>query len=222
MIFWWRRWIEQSRSCRWDDGAVGVPEHLDLHVARSLDVALDQQRAVRKGVLGLAARALDRRLQLVGSAHHAHALATATGAGLDESGKAHLAGPSRQRGGVLLLARVAFDDGHAGRLRDRLRLPLGAHPADHVRLRTYEPQPGVAAGLGEVGILGQETKARVHGVGASQRGRGQDAVGGEVGLGCRGRPQPHGLVGPRHERRVGVRVGEDGHRIDGPSSRRCA
>ena len=38
--FWWRRWIEHSRSPRCDRVAVLVGEDLDLDVARALDVPL--------------------------------------------------------------------------------------------------------------------------------------------------------------------------------------
>ena len=44
--FWWRRWIEHSRSCRCTTAAVGVGEHLHLDVARALEVALEIDRRV--------------------------------------------------------------------------------------------------------------------------------------------------------------------------------
>ena len=39
--FWWRRWIEQSRSPRWTTDPVPVAQHLDLDVARFLDELLE-------------------------------------------------------------------------------------------------------------------------------------------------------------------------------------
>ena len=57
--FWWRRWIEQSRSPRWIDVAVLVGEHLDLDVARVGQVALEVDGGVGEELLALARGALE-------------------------------------------------------------------------------------------------------------------------------------------------------------------
>ena len=47
-----------------------------------------------------------------------------------------------------------------------LRLDLAAHAADRVGRRADEDEPGVGAGLREVGVLGEEAVAGMDGVGA--------------------------------------------------------
>ena len=54
--FWWRRWTEQSRSPRWTTVALPVGEHLDLDVARVLEVALQVHGGVGEELLALAGR----------------------------------------------------------------------------------------------------------------------------------------------------------------------
>ena len=50
--FWCRRCSEQSRSPRWMRVAVAVAEHLDLDVARLLEILFDVDRIVAEGGLG--------------------------------------------------------------------------------------------------------------------------------------------------------------------------
>ena len=50
-----------------DDGAVMVAEHLELDVARMLDVFLDVDVADAEGRFGLALRGLERLRQLAGA-----------------------------------------------------------------------------------------------------------------------------------------------------------
>ena len=54
MIFWWRRWIEHSRSPRCTSAAVGVAEDLDLDVAGPGDVALEEDPVVAEAAGRLA------------------------------------------------------------------------------------------------------------------------------------------------------------------------
>src|SRR5690349_5264441 len=61
-----------------------IAQHLNLDVARVLDVALHVQAAVAEVALALAARALDLALQDSGLAHDAHALAAAARRRLDQ------------------------------------------------------------------------------------------------------------------------------------------
>src|SRR5205807_10425324 len=68
---------------------VGVGEHLDLDVARLLDVALEEDGGVAEGPLGGAPRRLEPGPQLGLVAGDAHADATAAGARLDEHRVAH-------------------------------------------------------------------------------------------------------------------------------------
>jgi hypothetical protein len=61
MTFWWRRWIEQSRSPRWIVVAVLVGDDLDLDVARVGQVALEVDGRVAEELLALARRRPRRR-----------------------------------------------------------------------------------------------------------------------------------------------------------------
>ena len=67
-----------------DDGAVMIAEHLELDVARPLDVLLDVDVADAERRFGLALRRLERLAQLVWRADHAHAAAAAAGHRLDD------------------------------------------------------------------------------------------------------------------------------------------
>ncbi len=71
-------------------------------------------------------------------------------------------------------------------------------------------RPGVDHGLGEVGVLGQEAVAGVHGVGAGLRGDVQHLVERQVALAGRVAAERERLVGEPDERRVPVGVGVDG------------
>jgi hypothetical protein len=48
MTFWWRRWIEHSRSPRCTHAAVPIAQDLELDVARPLDVLLEVDGGVAK------------------------------------------------------------------------------------------------------------------------------------------------------------------------------
>ena len=90
MTFWWRRWIEQSRSNRCTHVAVRVAEHLDLDVARPEDRLLEVDGVVAEGALGLALRALVGGHELLLVVDEAHALAAAAGRGLEHDREADL------------------------------------------------------------------------------------------------------------------------------------
>jgi hypothetical protein len=62
-------------------GVVG--EDLRLDVTRALDVALDEHAAIAERGLRLAAREIPRGVEFRVAAHDAHALAAATGRGLE-------------------------------------------------------------------------------------------------------------------------------------------
>ena len=81
---------------------------------------------------------------------------------------------------VLRLAVVPRQQRHTRRLHQPLRRVLGAHVAHGLPRRPDECQPGRANRIGKVGILGEESVARVDGLRASgQRGL-EDAVGTQV------------------------------------------
>ena len=73
-----------------DDGAVMIAEHLELDVARALDVLLDVDVADAEGRFGLALRGLERLAQLRRGADDAHAAAAAAGHRLDDHREAEV------------------------------------------------------------------------------------------------------------------------------------
>ena len=188
---------------------VAVAEHLDLDVPGADDGALDVERAVREGGLGLGGRGLEGALELVGVADEAHSSAAAAGRRLQEEREAHLGG---QRAG-LVEARGAVragderEPGVGGRL---LRADLVPHDLDRLRARADEGDVVVLARGGELGVLGEEAPARVDGVAAGGRGRGDEGRDVEVALRGGRRADVHGLVGEPDVQRVAV-----GGRVDG-------
>jgi hypothetical protein len=154
------------------------------------------------------------RGQRRGVAHHAHALAAATGRGLEQHREPERLG-QRHR-----LGRIAHRLGGAGHHRHAVRdgqLPrrrLGAHGLDGLGRRAHPDQARLAHSAGEPGPLRQEPVAGVDGIGAQALGHLDEAVAQQVGLRRGRRADAHGLVGREHEGRAGVRVGVHGHRGD--------
>src|SRR5439155_1830459 len=75
-----------------DHVAVAVAEHLDLDMARLLDVPLDVHGGVAEGRARLRARRAEGAGQLAGSADEPHPLAAAAHGRLDHDRVPHLAG----------------------------------------------------------------------------------------------------------------------------------
>ena len=72
------------------DVAVGVADHLHLHVARPGEVALDVALVAPEALERLGLRRLQRGVGLVGALHHAHAATAAAVGRLDGDGPAEL------------------------------------------------------------------------------------------------------------------------------------
>ena len=192
-----------------------VGQHLDLHVARVGQVALEVDGGVGEELLALARRALEGVLELGLLQRHAEALAAAAAGGLDGHRVADLV--VDQLLGVLDgLDRVggAGHDRHARALHQLARLGLGAHGVDGVGGRADEGDAGVVAGAHERGVLGQEAVAGVDGLGAGLLGHLQDLVHVQVALGRRAAAQQVRLVGALDVGGVAVGLGVDGHRRD--------
>ena len=142
-----------------------VGEQLDLDVPRALEVALEVDAVVAEAGLRLALRRLERRSELLGGANDAHAAAAAARGRLDDQRR-----------------RVCLRHGrHAGRCGDPLRFELVAATTECVGRRADPRQSGSLDGFGEVGVLGEEAVARVHGIGAALQRRPDVLLGVEVG-----------------------------------------
>ena len=182
---------------------VAVAEHLDLHVARADEGALDVERAVPECRLGFAGCRLEDSLQVVRVGHEAHAAAPAPGGGLQEEREADVAGERA----CLLEARgpIRAGDERQPRLG---RAPLGAdlvaHDLDRLGPRANEGEVVVLARGRELGPLGQEPPARVHGLAARGRRGGDQRRDVQVALRGRWRADVDGLVGEVDVERVAV------------------
>ena len=154
-----------------DDVAVRVAEDLDLDVARAVEVALDEERAVAEGALGLAARGRrarrrarlrSRTIRMPLPPPPADALIRIGRPSLRVAAATRLSpSPARETPGTTgtpAAAMIAF------------ALDLAAHRADRVDRRADEDEPGLGDARGEVGVLGEEAVAGVDRVGAGRGG----------------------------------------------------
>jgi hypothetical protein len=197
-----------------DDVAGGVGQALGLDVARAVEVLLDEALPAPERRDGLAGGGLEQLRHLLAGAGDLEAAAAAAERRLDGDGQAvdvdeveHLvgAGDGVERAGG---ERGAHALGHvAGR-------GLVAELLDRARGRADPDEARVDDLLGEVGVLGEEAVARVHGVGAGPAGDGEELGDDEVGLRARLPVEGVRLVGERDVQRVAVLVGVDGDRPD--------
>ena len=113
-----------------DGVALAVAEHLDLDVARLLQVFLDVDGVVAEGRLGFGARGGERGGELVLVLRDLHAAAAAAGGRLDQHRIADLAGERERLGVGVDAALGARHDRNAEPLGGALGLDLVAHEAD--------------------------------------------------------------------------------------------
>ncbi len=193
-------------------GSVRVSQHLHLDVPWSLQVALDQQRAVPERGDRLAAGRRHLTFEIGGVGDDPQPLPATARGRLDQQREADL---QRGVGGSTVGQRHPRQHGHPGRRDEPSRRHLVAHRGDGGRRRPDEDQPGVRAGRREPGVLGQEAVARVHRLRSAAACGVHDPLDGEVALRCARRPDPDGGVGQPDVQRPRVRVGV--HR-DGPQA----
>ncbi len=204
-----------------DAVAVGVGEHLHLDVAAALDQALQHERAVAEGAGRLAARAGQGLGQGGEVMHQPHAAAAAAGHRLHQQRQTQAAGLGKQRGVALVVAQVARRAGHAGFEHAALGQRLVAHGGDGRGRRADEDKASLETGLGELGALGQEAVARMHGIGAGAAGGVEQRIDAQVALG-RGRlADAHRLVGLGDMRRQGISGAVDSHGAVAQGARRA-
>ncbi len=71
---------------------------------------------------------------------------------------------------------IAGDEGYTGFHHQGLGRRFRAHGADRRRRRADEDDPGGGAGIGEIGILGEEAVTGMNRLGAALPGGGDDAL----------------------------------------------
>ena len=109
---------------------MAVGEYLDLHVARLQHVFLHQHARVAEGRLRFTPGGFEGFRELILRFDHLHALATATGGGLEQHRVADALGGDAEGLHVLGLAVVAGHQRHAGIFHQRLGRGLTAHGVD--------------------------------------------------------------------------------------------
>ncbi|SIN21635.1 Uncharacterised protein [Mycobacteroides abscessus subsp. abscessus] len=169
-----------------DNRAVHVGQQLDLNVAGTLHVPLEEHRAVRERRHRLARGRGHGSVEVVGRLDNPHAAPAATRARLDQQRVADLGAELAQLVGVQAGRVAARENRHARIGHHRLGRQLGTHRVDGIRRRADEHEPGVGAGPREAGVLRHEAVAGMHGVGAGEEGGGDHPVTVEVGLRRRG------------------------------------
>ena len=182
-----------------------VAEHLDFDVARIDDELLDEHAVVAERGLGLGAGAPEALGDLVPAMGDAHALAAAPGRRLDHHRIADLVGDLGGALGRFDRAEEARNGRDAGSVGEFLRFDLVAHRLDGARVGSDEDDAGVGERMRESGALGQESVARMDGLGACLLAGGDDPVDQEIGLCRRRRADGDRLV--RHFDMQRVRVG---------------
>ena len=195
--------------------ALAVGQHLDFNVARVAEELFQIDHRVAERSTGFGAGQLGRFDQVFFLVYHAHAATTAAASGLDDHRVAHFTGDAqcfflvfRQRAvGAGNHRYAGFDHGFLGRY-------LVAHQANGVGFRADEGETGVLHLFGEVGVLGQETVARVNGGSARQLGGTDDRRDVQVRQRAGCRANADAFVGQTQVHQFAVGGGVHGHRLD--------
>ena len=177
-IFWWRRWIEHSRSNRWTaspwwSASTWISMWRGLH-----DRLLQVDAVVAEGGLRLAPRALARpRPARRGVRHEPQALAAAARGRLQHEREADALRLARRWPSVPATGSsvpgTTGTPASTARRRAEVFSPMSAMVSLRGPMKT---RPASSQARANVGVLGQEAVAGVDGVGARLRRRLQDAV----------------------------------------------
>ena len=194
--------------------ALAITHHLHLDVARLLHVALQEDRAVAEGGLGLVGGEREVLDQLLLVAHDTHALAATAEGGLDDHGVVHAVAELLRLFDRLDRTGRARDNGDAVLDGHLTRRGLVGHHAEVVHGGADEGNAGLLHSLREVGILGQETVAGMNRLYSMLLGDRDD--GGDVEV-CRhralGRAEHVALIGLGAMQIVAVFVGVNGNSL---------
>ncbi len=195
--------------------AMQVAEDLHLHMARAADQFLEVDLVVAERRQRLTPRSLQRRRQVGRRLDDAHAAPTAAPAGLEHDREADALGQPLAFGQVGRQRRGGRHHRHAGGHRGVACCDLVAQRAHHFGARPDPAQAGGDDRVGEVGVLRQESVARVDGVDAGVARDAQDVFAVQVG---RERllalADDITLVGLEAVQRLPVLLGVDAHGAD--------
>ncbi len=184
----------------------------DLHfdMAWLLDQFFQHDPAIAKGTFGLTHRAFQLGLQLARLGDEANAAPAAPGNRLDQQRKADIFRRPGKRFQLLPFAAIAGQHRHAGLFGNALGFVLRAHGPDRLGRRANPDEARFLDGFGEIGILGQETIARMDGIGAGRLGSGQDGFDLEIAFGRRRRADMDRFIGLADMFRARIGIGIDG------------
>ena len=163
-------------------------------------------------------RLADRRLEQLGDllqrAGHLQAAAAAAVGGLDRHRQAVLAGEGDHLVGAATGSGVPGTSGAPARCAMCRALTLSPRASMADGGGPIQISPASITACGEIGVLGEEAVAGVHGVGAGPAGDVEQLVLRQVGVGRGRAAEGVGLVGRGHVHRVAVGVGVHRHRGD--------
>src|SRR5713101_5408986 len=97
-----------------DDAAVGVGENLDFHVMRPVKIFFEVEAVVAESVHGFGRGIAERGIKFGVAVDQAHALAAATGDGLQKNRVAHAVGDGLRFGGIFDRVVGAGNGGDVG------------------------------------------------------------------------------------------------------------
>ena len=157
-----------------------IGEHLRLHVARPIQVALHKALAATKRSHRFPDRGVIQLRDFFQRAGDLQAAAAATEGSLDCDRQTVFLGESNHLVGGLNRIGGARHLGRASAGGDVSRRNLVAEIANRLWRRADPGQTGVDHCLGELGVLRQEPIARVHRVGTRLGGSGDDLVDDQV------------------------------------------
>ena len=199
---------------------MGVAQHLDLDVARLLDELLDEHAVIAEAVARFVATGTEALEGLLVVPGDAQAFAATARARLDHHRVADVLRDldrTLRRLDRIVPARDGADTGLGG---ERFRGDLVAHRADRSMLRPDEDDPRLLDAPRELGVLGQESVSRMHGLGAGLAAGLDDAILHQIGLARGRRADQHRLVGELDMPGVLVGLRVHGHGLDAHASRR--
>ena len=196
-----------------DDDRTGcVGEALGLDVARLVQVLFDEAFAATERGNGLAGGGVEELGHLLAGAGDLEAATAAAEGRLDRDRQAVEVDEIEHLRGIRHRVEGAGRHRRMHLLGDVPCGDLVAELLDGVGGGADPNQAGPDHGAGEVGVLGEEPVAGVHGIGAGPSGHGEQLFDDEVGVGARGSVETVGLVGQMRMHRVAILVSVDGNR----------
>ena len=159
-----------------DHVAVFVAENLHLDVLGARDVAFQEHRRIAEGAPGLALRLVEQTRQIARLVHHAHAAAAAAERRLDDERKTDFAWRSSSASSRSSTASSVPGSVGTPTFCARARAAVLSPISSSNSARGPDKRDArLRAGPGELGILGQESVARMDQVHALFLGQRDDA-----------------------------------------------